>query len=82
MTVKFITLQVSNIAGAKSIVWAASLRAFTNPRLPLLSKNPLMVQVGAGIVIRDIVCMYILIGKEQIAQERPYWGENVLKTKN
>ncbi len=82
MTVKFISLQVSNIARAKSLIWAASLRAFTKLHLPLLSKNPLMVQVGAGVVIRDIVGMYLLIGKEQIAQKRPYWGENVLKTKN
>ncbi len=28
------------------------------------------------------VCMYLLIGKGQIAQKRPYWGENRLKGKN
>ncbi len=28
------------------------------------------------------VCMYLLIGKEQSAQKRPYWGENGIKRKN
>ncbi len=28
-----------------------------------------------------IVCMYLMIGKGQIAQKRPYWGENRLKSK-
>ncbi len=27
------------------------------------------------------VCMYLMIGKGQIAQKRPYWGENRLKSK-
>ncbi len=26
------------------------------------------------------VCMYLMIGKGQIAQKRPYWGENRLKS--
>ncbi len=26
------------------------------------------------------VCMYFMIGKGQIAQKRPYWGENRLKS--
>ncbi len=27
------------------------------------------------------VCMYLMIGKGQNAQKRPYWGENRLKSK-
>ncbi len=27
------------------------------------------------------VCMYLLIGKGQIAQKRPYWGEDRIKRK-
>ncbi len=27
------------------------------------------------------VCVYLMIGKGQIAQKRPYWGENRLKSK-
>ncbi len=27
------------------------------------------------------VCMYLLIGKEQSAQKRPYWGEDGIKGK-
>ncbi len=27
------------------------------------------------------VCMCLMIGKAQIAQKRPYWGENRLKIK-
>ncbi len=27
------------------------------------------------------VCMYLMIGKGQIAQKRPYWGENRPKSK-
>ncbi len=29
----------------------------------------------------EYVCMYLMIGKGQIAQKRPYWGENRLKSK-
>ncbi len=28
------------------------------------------------------VCMYLLIGKGQSAQKRPYWGEDRIKRKN
>ncbi len=31
--------------------------------------------------MRLYVCMYLMIGKGQIAQKRPYWGENRLKAK-
>ncbi len=27
------------------------------------------------------VCMYFMVGKGQIAQKRPFWGENRLKSK-
>ncbi len=27
------------------------------------------------------VCVYLMIGEGQIAQKRPYWGENRLKSK-
>ncbi len=28
------------------------------------------------------VCVYLLIGKGQSAQKRPYWGEDRIKRKN
>ncbi len=35
----------------------------------------------AGNCVTLYVCMYLMIGKGQIAQKRPYWGENRLKSK-
>ncbi len=32
-------------------------------------------------VLLTYICMYLMIGKGQIAQKRPYWGENRLKSK-
>ncbi len=34
-----------------------------------------------GSYSRVLVCMYLLIGKGQSAQKRPYWGENRIKRK-
>ncbi len=45
-----------------------------------------VLDVGVNKQLKDLyrrqyVCMYLLIGKGQSAQKRPYWGENRIKRK-
>ncbi len=48
---------------------------------PRKKDGEIMAELGErrGTSICMHVCMYLLIGKEQSAQKRSYWGENRIK---